>query len=141
MTAEVPDGRPAADGPDRGTDRDGAADLRQAAARAAELLAGLAAGVHDALPALAGVAADVGEAWPDALGREWTERAAMVHRALARDLDALLDGVRAAEGIGHPALPTGRAVRRGAGPQLAATDADRTDDDRGMRLPTLDGPP
>jgi hypothetical protein len=140
VTAEGPDGRPTADGPDRGADRDGAADLRHAAARAAELLAGLAARVHDALPALAGVAVDVGEAWPDALGREWTERAAMVHRALARDLDALLDGVRAAEGIGHPALPATRTLNRGAGPQLGTTDADRTDDDRGMRLPALDGP-
>lgn len=140
MTTGDADGGPVARGPDHGADRDGAADLGHAAARAAELLAGLAARVHDALPALARVAADVEDAWPDALGREWTERAAMVHRALARDLDALLDGVRAADGIGHPALPAARAVRRGPGPQLATTDADRTDDDRGMRLPTLDGP-
>jgi hypothetical protein len=64
----------------------------------------------------------------------------MVHRALTRDLDALLDGVRAAEGLGHPAPPTARGTRRGTGPQLPTTDADRTDGDRGMRLPTLDDP-
>ena len=117
-------------------------ERHDAASRAAHLLGGIAARLEEALPELARVADEVGRAWPDRLGREWAERASLVHRALLRDLDAVLAGLRAAQALQGPDTPRGasRAADRGPGPRLGDTGADRSDDERGMRIATLGEP-
>lgn len=85
------------------------------------------------------VARRVAAAWPDEHGREWTERALLVRRALAREADVAAELGRAiarlADGIaadGPTSLPFS-----GAGPRLGGTAARRAADERGVRIPRL----
>jgi hypothetical protein len=125
------------------SDAGAGAEQHDAAERAVHLLGAVAARLHDVLPELARVVVEVGSAWPDGRGREWTERASLVHRSLTRDLDAVLAGIRAAEALvpGAPLPRAGaRSQARGPGPRLGDTEAERAADERGMRVPTLDEP-
>lgn len=104
-------------------------------------LAGTLADAAAKIGALAGaVAAD----WPDDLGREWVERAALVHRELDRDaLAAAQVGARlatereltASDTLTGMAAALATAGRRSA--QLGGTEAHRADQERGMRIAQL----
>lgn len=135
-------------------------DAVEALEGAVELLVVLAGRLADALPAVGRLVADVERDWPDERGVEWAERASLVRRVLQRELDAaavaahlllgILDDERATDDAEpRPALPTGfgegRPVPGGArsggprlgGPRLGGTDADRVDDERGVRIAEL----
>ncbi|MHA6617522.1 hypothetical protein [Pseudonocardia sp. DLS-67] len=68
--------------------------------------------------------------WPDAHGREWAERTSSLGGLLQREATA------AAE-LGGSYARAGR----GTGMRLGGTDAQRVDDERGMRIAGLDPPP
>lgn len=121
----------------------------------AELLAVASSRLVDALPATGRIIADVQADWDDVRGREWVERAQLVRRALERELDATLAAARAvgdALRLGPVAvdpgnvLPTGygRSAAGGSrpgGPRLGGTDAERVDEERGMRIAQLGDDP
>ncbi|MHA6785313.1 hypothetical protein ACVGOW_30605 [Pseudonocardia saturnea] len=132
----------------------------------AALLAVAVARIEEALPALGRVIADVAQDWPDAAGRAWVDRAVQLHRTLDRELDGALAVGRLAAALveriaedaagrrsdGEPGSPP-RAVGdegagvprqwaagpRASGPRLGGTDAQRVDEERGMRIAQLDG--
>lgn len=65
--------------------------------------------------------------WPDARGHEWAERTSSLGALLGREATA------AAElGGSYP------RAGRGTGMRLGGTDAQRVDDERGMRIAELD---
>lgn len=136
----------------------------EALAAAAGVLAVAAARMQDALPALGRLFADVEGDWLDDAGRAWAERAALVRRALDRELDAALAAARvvaaAAERLvadadgsvtggpvpdgpvaGGPATASDTGVplpaRAGAGPRLGGTAARRVEEERGMSVARL----
>lgn len=127
-----------------GADPRAAVEQQDAVDQAVRVLGGIAARLHEALPELARIADDVGRAWPDGLGREWAERASLLHRALVRELDTALAGLRAAQALQLPDTPAARLGTRppdrGTGPRLGGTEAGRADDERGMRIATLGEP-
>jgi hypothetical protein len=118
-----------------------------------EVLAGTVDRLVDALAATGRIGADVERDWLDERGREWAERAALVRRALMRELDATLAAARSVgdalrlgdtgedpRSIGSAGL--GRAtVSRSGGPRLGDTDADRVEEERGMRIARLGDEP
>ncbi|MDN5930623.1 MAG: hypothetical protein L0I24_06120 [Pseudonocardia sp.] len=136
---------------------------------AAGMLAVAVDRIEEALPALGRVIADVEQDWLDAAGRAWVDRAVQLHRTLDRELDGALaagrlvaalgervaeeaagrryaspeDGraVGAEDGAAGPGGPPGAGVPRprAAGPRLGGTDAQRVDEERGMRIAQLDG--
>lgn len=93
----------------------------------------------------------VGEDWSDARGREWAERATLLHRdlqlhaATATQLDERL--VRAQlrpsddpVAVVEAALGAAAALAaRSRGVRLGGTEGARTDQDRGMRIAELGG--
>lgn len=121
----------------------------------AELAAALAVAagrLADGLPAVARVVADVERDWLDERGREWADRASLVRAALSREFDAVLDHARVvgaaldgqpADGqaprsvVSGAARPPKGGSRPDEGPRLGGTDADRTDDVRGVRIAQL----
>lgn len=102
--------------------------------------------LDDAGPTLARITADVERDWPDELGRLWAERAALVHRTLVHELAAAVDAARlvrtamqeslAREDEGLLVVPSGTG-RRAGGPRLGGTEAERVDDERGIRIAQL----
>jgi hypothetical protein len=73
--------------------------------------------------------------WPDAQGRDWSDRLRSLRHTLQQDSDA--------------AARLGQAIERTAeepigpppgGPRLGGTLARRADDERGVRIPRLDDP-
>ena len=87
----------------------------------------------------------VGQDWPDAHGREWAERTSLLGSHLGRESVAAAElgdaySRQAAEApvpAGPPLLP-GKGRRTGV--RLGSTEAERVDDERGMRIAEL-GPP
>jgi hypothetical protein len=82
--------------------------------------------------------------WPDPRGREWAERISVLGSLLGREATAAaeLGGSYARQAADAPAPPfpaSGGAGRR-TGMRLGGTDAQRTDDERGMRIAELDPP-
>lgn len=121
-------------------------DVRTSAANLLDVVAGRLA---DAVPALARIAADVERDWPDAQGRLWGERAALVRGVLVRELDAVLDLARlvgtamqngplgGSEEARPPPVVSPAVGRRSGGPRLGGTDGQRVDDERGIRIAHL----
>jgi hypothetical protein len=125
--------------------------------------------IEEALPAFGRVIADVEQDWLDATGRAWVDRAVQLRREMDRELDAALaagrlaasvvdrlaeEAVRRADGHGVDTPETGgdragwpetgvarsgSGPARGGGPRLGGTDAQRVDEERGMRVAELDG--
>jgi len=92
----------------------------------------------------------VGRDWPDAHGREWAERTSQLGSLLGREAGAaaeLGDAYARQEDeapvpAGPPLLPgAGGTVGRRTGVRLGGTDAERVDDERGMRIAELGSPP
>jgi hypothetical protein len=83
--------------------------------------------------------------WPDARGREWAERTSLLGSLLGREATAAAElgeaYARQAADAPVPSAPlfpgTGGAARR-TGMRLGSTDAQRVDDERGMRIAELD---
>jgi hypothetical protein len=83
--------------------------------------------------------------WPDASGREWAERTSFLGSLLGREATAAaeLGDAYARQAADTPTSPfpgTGGAGRR-TGMRLGGTEAQRVDDERGMRIAELDPPP
>jgi plasmid replication initiation protein len=68
--------------------------------------------------------------WPDARGHEWAERTSALGALLGREATASAE-------LGESYARAGR----GTGMRLGGTDAERVDDERGMRIAELDPPP
>lgn len=123
---------------------------------------GLAEVLREAAAQVRIIAGALVAARPDERGREWAERAGLVHRALLRELDAievLLDAarrVRSADGVATGGEATDQAGTGGAGTGqpgpaarfparstgralLGATSGDRVDPTLGPRIATLAG--
>jgi hypothetical protein len=89
----------------------------------------------------------VGRDWPDANGREWAERASLLGSLLGREAAAAaeLGGAYARQAAESPAPPpfpwVGGGAGRRTGMRLGGTDAERVDDERGMRIAELEPPP
>jgi hypothetical protein len=109
-------------------------------------------GLHDAVrwyERLAAVLADAGirigrlieqvaDDWPDERGREWTQRCAQLRGDLAREEDAAAE---LAAACARELRNQGNA-ERSSGIRLGGTEAQRVDDERGMRIAQLsDEPP
>lgn len=91
----------------------------------------------------AGIAAD----WLDDNGREWAERATLLHRELVRDASAAADLSTAparSDDAESGVSPLGAGVGRDRRARLGGTDAVRAQDGIGMQvaeLPEPGGPP
>lgn len=103
---------------------------------------GLAGLLVDAAVQVHRLAGRIAEDWPDDHGREWAQRAELLHRELGRDADiaaglgSILDRQDAEGAVLPPPLPGGRAPS-GRGVRLGGTEASRIDDERGMRIAAL----
>ena len=73
--------------------------------------------------------------WPDAQGREWSDRLRSLMYSLQHDADA---AVRLGQAIGRATDESLGPVP--GGPRLGGTGARRADDERGVRIPRLDDP-
>jgi hypothetical protein len=87
----------------------------------------------------------IADDWPDARGREWAERTSLLGALLGREATAATElGEAYARQAADPATPlfpgAGGAGRR-TGMRLGGTEAQRVDDERGMRIAELDPPP
>ncbi len=87
------------------------------------------------------LAVAIAEDWLDDRGREWAERAALLHRELDRlAADAARRGAERADPDPFPlpvlAAPGRRGPRLG-GPRLGGTAGTRVDDEDGMRIAEL----
>ena len=81
--------------------------------------------------------------WSDARGREWAERTSLLGALLGREatVAAELGDAYARQAADAPgSLFPGGAGRR-TGMRLGGTEAQRADDERGMRIAELDPPP
>jgi hypothetical protein len=82
----------------------------------------------------------VGRDWPDLGGREWAERVSQLGALLGRESAAAGElgaaYAREAADAAGPLSPGGAGRRTGM--RLGGTDAQRTDDERGMRIAELD---
>ena len=80
------------------------------------------------------------EGWPDARGREWTERLLVLRHALRRDAAAAAELGRAIEvAADDPSSDDGPPSY--GGPLLGSTGGRHVDDRRGVTIPRLnDGP-
>jgi hypothetical protein len=92
------------------------------------------------------LAEQVGCDWPDADGRAWAERTSQLGSLLGREAVAAaeLGGAYAREAgeAGPPPFPwVGGGAGRRTGMRLGGTDAERVDDERGMRIAELGPPP
>lgn len=124
-------------------------------AEAADWCAGLAAVLADVAGQAGGLAARIADDWSDDHGREWAERAALLRRELSRDAlaatelatdlarrsaDASLTGAPTTDspttGAGALSAPVAGSTRP-TGARLGGTDADRVDEERGMRIAQL----
>jgi hypothetical protein len=78
--------------------------------------------------------------WPDARGREWTERVHRMRRSLGSEADAAAELGRAVARIADALAggPPPLGLRAPAGPRLGGTEARRAEDDRGVRIARLD---
>ncbi len=83
--------------------------------------------------------------WPDARGREWAERTSLLGSLLGREATAaaeLGDAYARQAADAAPLHPTtGGGAGRRTGMRLGGTDAERVDDERGLRIAELDPPP
>ncbi|NMI00406.1 hypothetical protein [Pseudonocardia acidicola] len=132
----------------------------QALDRAARWVEVLAQRLSEVVPEVGRLVGQVARDWPDHRGREWTERASLVHRELLRELDAATELARstarlaaesstmqvpagAEQDVGRsvPSWTIPRPVGRASGPRLGGTDAERVEDERGVRIPLLPDPP
>jgi hypothetical protein len=78
--------------------------------------------------------------WPDANGREWAERTSLLGSLLGREATAAeeLGAAYARQADAVPLLPgAGGGAGRRTGVRLGGTDAERVDDERGMRIAEL----
>jgi hypothetical protein len=84
----------------------------------------------------------VAQDWPDSRGREWAERSTLLGALLGREAAAAADlgdaYARQAGDAPGPLFPSGGGRRTGM--RLGGTDAQRVDDERGMRIAELDPP-
>jgi len=97
-------------------------------------VAGALNGITDQVEAAARRLAD---GWPDARGREWTERLHVLQRALEGHADAATQLGRV---IGHAAddqALSGDPGSLGYGPLLGGTGGRHVDDRRGVTIPRL----
>ena len=101
--------------------------------------ADVAAVLRAASDQTARLAVQIAEDWLDDRGREWAERAALLHRELDRIAgDAAHLGTRLAHP--EPAPPVLTTVVAGTGrrgPRLGGTAGERADDAYGMRIAEL----
>lgn len=79
----------------------------------------------------------LGRDWPDAHGREWAERTSSLGSFLGREANTAAD---LGEAYARRSADVPGAGRR-TGMRLGGTDAQRVDDERGMRIAELDPPP
>ena len=127
----------------------------EAVRAAASWFAAVSSSLDAVLGEVAAVAGRIAAAWPDARGAEWAERAALVHRELGREADASAEAGRSATRLADdlsvesgpgtaPGVPTIRPSAlhggRPGGARLGGTEADRADDERGVRIPQLPEP-
>ena len=110
--------------------------------RVREWSAALAAALDRTVERLDTTARGVAEGWPDARGREWADRLALLRREVLRDADdahALgrtverLAGDLAVDLAADPADPAPGPV----GPRLGGIAAGRVDERRGVTIPQL----
>ena len=108
--------------------------------RAQQWSAAVAAVLDEMTEHVATAARRLAEGWPDARGREWTERLLVLRHALHRDADAATELGRAIEvAADDPSSDAGPPSY--GGPLLGSTGARRVDDRRGVTIPRLnDGP-
>ncbi|WP_214367193.1 hypothetical protein [Pseudonocardia sp. H11422] len=115
----------------------------------ARWLGGLAAELRDLASEVGRLARQVELDWPDARGREWSERAGLVDRELVRqaEVGAGLAGTvgrvleRTEDPVPSAGLPADDGTgSRASGPLLGDTSASRAADERGMRIATLPDP-
>jgi hypothetical protein len=83
--------------------------------------------------------------WPDPRGREWAESTSLLGSRLGREATAAAElgdvYARQAADAPPPLFPGTGGVDRRTGMRLGGTDAQRVDDERGMRIAELDPPP
>ena len=104
--------------------------------RARDWSGALAAALDAAAAEIGDLARRLAAGWPDAHGREWSERLQVLGHTLADDADAAVRLGQAVErATDEPIGPVS------AGPRLGGTAARRADDERGVRIPRLDDPP
>jgi hypothetical protein len=97
--------------------------------------AALLADLDELLPELRRLAEDIGEHWRDDRGRECADRAAAVHRQLGHDAGACAGLGRAIACAAVELTPARLAAP--SGPLLGSTAAERAEERRGVRIPTL----
>lgn len=111
--------------------------------RARQWSVALEASLIETAEHVADVARRLARCWPDDRGGEWTERLVTLRRALERDADAAAELGRAIDRAADSVAASDTAeplCPRTFGPRLGSTTSRRADDDRGVRIPRLNGP-
>ncbi len=79
--------------------------------------------------------------WPDGRGREWADRTSSLGAQLGREATTAADlGEAYARQSADTPAPSFPDAGRRTGMRLGGTDAQRVDDERGMRIAELDPP-
>ena len=94
--------------------------------------AGLAGALATVVGEVGDLARRLATGWPDHHGREWSERLLTLRTSLERDTDAAVRLAQAVDRVADGPV---------TGPRLGGTAARRADDERGVRIPSLDDPP
>jgi hypothetical protein len=111
--------------------------------RARQWSVALASALDGVTREVGGLARRLADGWPDAQGQEWLERLLQLRRTLERDVDAAAAWGQAIDRLPDDPSPSASAgVADGTpfGPRLGGTEARRVDDERGVRIPRLNGP-
>jgi hypothetical protein len=104
-------------------------------ARAQQWSAAVAKALDEVTDQVGSIARRLADGWPDARGREWSERLLVLHHALHREADAAADLGRAVGDVTHGSDADDGSS--GYGPLLGGTAARRVDDRRGVTIPRL----
>jgi hypothetical protein len=109
---------------------------------AARWCAQLADALGDAGRRVAQLGELVARDWEDPRGREWAERTSLLGALLGREATAAAElGEACARQAADAPTSLFSGVGRRPGMRLGGTDAQRVDEERGMRIAELDPPP
>jgi hypothetical protein len=104
--------------------------------RARQWSTALATALDEVTEQVGAAARRIADGWPDAHGRDWTERLLQLRRVLDRDAADAHDLGRAIDRVAEVADGNPLPV----GPQLGGTAGRHVDDRRGVTIPQLGDP-
>ena len=109
--------------------------------RARQWSAALATALDEVAEQVAAAALRVADGWPDARGREWSDRLVLLRRVIDRDADDAHELGRTIDRVADvTATAAGDPLTGAVGPQLGGFGGQHVDDRRGVTIPQLNDP-